>query len=125
MSSLLLRSFRLTSNNISRRLPALSCVRLSHEATHGVPPPFVQRAAPSRSLPAGNELIWDDGVAPETCIDFDVPNFSTGRAIRWWLGGFSLFAILALIIKGYNPQGMKKTADRVLPYDNAKKALGN
>ncbi|KAK8802083.1 hypothetical protein WA158_006478 [Blastocystis sp. Blastoise] len=125
-SQLLMRSLRLTTSKLSVNVPAMAFARFSHDVAHAtITPPFIQRAAPTRSLPSGNELIWDDGVAPETCIDFDVPQVSTGRALRWWLGGLSMFALLAFAIKLYNPKGMKRTAERVLPYENAKKALGN
>jgi hypothetical protein len=38
-----------------------------------------------------DELIWNDGVAPETAIDFDAPHVSSGAGLAWWLGGFLFF----------------------------------
>lgn len=38
-----------------------------------------------------NELVWNDGVAPETALDFDAPNVSAARGLVWWLGGFVFF----------------------------------
>ena len=38
-----------------------------------------------------DELIWNDGVAPETAIDFDAPHLSAGYGLLWWLGGFGFF----------------------------------
>jgi hypothetical protein len=57
-------------------------------ATPPPPPP-----APARlQLHEQNELVWNDGVAPETAIDFDVPHWSAVKGAMLWLGGFGFFA---------------------------------
>ena len=38
-----------------------------------------------------DELVWNDGVAPETAIDFDAPHISAGTGLVWRLGGFGFF----------------------------------
>lgn len=38
-----------------------------------------------------DELIWNDGVAPETALDFDAPHVSKTAGLLWWLGGFAFF----------------------------------
>jgi hypothetical protein len=35
-----------------------------------------------------NELVWNDGVAPETALDFDVPHYSKSTGLFMWLGAF-------------------------------------
>ena len=46
------------------------------------------------------ELIWDDGVAPETCIDFDAAHISTkevfGTVFAAFAAIFGLYAIIAI-----------------------------
>ena len=35
--------------------------------------------------------MWNDGVAPETALDFDVPHVSAATGLAWWLAGFGFF----------------------------------
>ena len=42
--------------------------------------------APSGPLHEEHELIWDDGVAAETCLDFDAPHIGKWEGLMWWLG---------------------------------------
>eukprot|EP00624_Nannochloropsis_granulata_P006285 evm.model.NODE_4642_length_71726_cov_21.816496.19 len=45
-----------------------------------------------------HELIWDDRVAAEMCLDFDASFVPKGEALRWWLGGFGFFfSLLGLV----------------------------
>ena len=35
--------------------------------------------------------MWNDGVAPETALDFDAPHVSKSKGLAMWLGGFAFF----------------------------------
>lgn len=87
-------------------------------------PPFVRRAVAYDTLPESDELVWDDGVAPETCLDFDAEHVSTGTAFAWLLGGFAFFGLLYGYQTLKDPENMRPTATRVLPYGNCRLALG-
>ncbi|TFJ82965.1 hypothetical protein NSK_005738 [Nannochloropsis salina CCMP1776] len=53
---------------------------------------------PEGPLYEEHELIWDDRVAAEMCIDFDASFVPTREAFRWWLGGFGFFfGLLGLV----------------------------
>lgn len=52
-------------------------------------------------------MIWEDGVAPETAIDFDVKNMSTKTALMWLLSGMSFFWVLYEGVKHYDPHHLK------------------
>jgi hypothetical protein len=43
-----------------------------------------------------DELIWNDGVAPEAALDFDAPHISKAEGLAWWLGGFGFFYAIYL-----------------------------
>lgn len=43
------------------------------------------------------DCLWDDGVAPELALDFDLPNVSSREAL-WTSGG--VFAFFALFYQG-------------------------
>ncbi|KAH8091538.1 hypothetical protein JL720_5848 [Aureococcus anophagefferens] len=60
----------------------------------------------------GQELVWDDGVAAETCIDFDATHASPGVGLQWWFGGFGFFCTLATLISFYSPKGCNKVVRR-------------
>ena len=89
--------------------------RHSHDHAGSPQPPYVQRHAPNKSLSEHAELIWEDGVAPETAIDFDVMNMKTGRAFLWALSGFSLFFFLYEGVKHYDPQHLRRYTLRENP----------
>ena len=59
------------------------------------------------------ELIWEDGVAPETAIDFDVQQMSTKTALLWFLSGFTFFWGLYEGVKHYNPHHLKRYVETV------------
>ena len=54
-------------------------------------PPFVRSPPPEGPLHEEHELIWDDGVAPEVCLDFDAPYIAKSLGLKMWLGGFAFF----------------------------------
>ena len=57
-------------------------------------PPFGRLRPPSTMLPEEVELVWNDSVAPETCIDFDAPHVSNSQAVASFLGGLGFFAFV-------------------------------
>ncbi|KAK8820303.1 hypothetical protein WA577_006368 [Blastocystis sp. JDR] len=115
------RAFTQASRNASRVVRSGSVKSVVKRHSHGhagtPPPPFVQRKLPSKSLSEHAELIWEDGVAPETAIDFDVQTISTGRAFLWALSGFSFFFFLYQGVKMYDPSHLKRTVPRENPKD--------
>ncbi len=104
------------------RSPSIKTVvkRHSHDHAGTPPPPYVQRTAPTKSvyslftvesylqLSEHAELIWEDGVAPETAIDFDVQQISTKTALLWFLSGMTFFWGLYEGVKLYNPRHLKR-----------------
>jgi hypothetical protein len=66
-----------------------------------------------------SDALWNDGVAPELALDFDLPNTSTAEAMWTWVGGFSCFFILFLGIKAVttdddNP-ALPHSTERLVP----------
>lgn len=55
--------------------------------------PIFQRNKPiDFPLVEDHELVWNDGVAAETCLDFDAPHLSRWEGLAWWAGGLAFFA---------------------------------
>jgi hypothetical protein len=55
------------------------------------------RASPVAQLHEENELIWNDGVAPEACLDFDAPHYTSAGGLFMWAGAFfSLYLVYKL-----------------------------
>ena len=40
------------------------------------------------------DALWDDGVAPELALDFDLSNTSSKEALMTWGGAFGVFFLL-------------------------------
>lgn len=61
--------------------------------------------------------MWDDSVAPETCIDFDAPHVSTPEVLQMFFGAFAGFAGLFTLVWLSDPEGSNPVAPRttVLP----------
>lgn len=78
------------------------------------PPPFARVAAPSQPLHEDAELVWNDGVAPETLIDFDAPHVPKYRALKHL--GVALGGLLTLmgVVTVYNPDSWRQ-AVRCVP----------
>lgn len=71
-----------------------------------------------------SELLWDDGVAPELCIDFDAQWINRQTGLLMWLGGFAFFGALATCVSITDPAGKKRTTTRELPFNNLAVELG-
>jgi hypothetical protein len=89
-----------------------------------IPAPFARTAAPTRQLNEDHELIWDDGVAAESCIDFDAPHLSKNEGAQWWFAGMGFFATLGVFLTVWDAPGRKRTITRTLPFNNLALELG-
>ena len=91
-----LRRLLVNVANVKTSLPVLqTSTRAMGGGAAPTPAPFARMAKPTRPLTEEHELIWDDGVAPETCIDFDVPNYTRNEGRNWFFSGLGFFAVLA------------------------------
>ena len=92
-----------------------------HGGDHHGPmmPPFARSGPPSGRLPTEVELVWDDSVAPETCIDFDAPHVSVTEALSGIALIATFFATVFYSIKASDPAARNPVATRsaVLPPD--------
>lgn len=70
--------------------------------------------------------MWDDGVAPETCIDFDAPQVNNYEMLKSWAGLLAFFAALSGYIIYTDPVGSNPVALRstVIPYGGLRRELG-
>jgi hypothetical protein len=77
-------------------------------------------------LPEEVELVWDDNVAPETCLDFDAPHVSTQEVLTTFVAAFGFFFGLYTLISLTDPVGSNPVAPRssVIPFDGLKRELG-
>ena len=75
-----------------------------------VQPPFARTQTPTTRLHEEHELIWDDGVAAETCLDFDAAHVDNG--LLQFMGGFGFFAALATFIAIYSPKRLNQVTPR-------------
>ncbi|GKZ00860.1 hypothetical protein MPSEU_001037700 [Mayamaea pseudoterrestris] len=102
-SSLTLRSFHassLTKGNMTPPLPAF------------------KRSPPKQSSLIENyDALWDDGVAPELALDFDMPSVSSGEALQTFMLAFGAFAglygVLCLISSGDDNPALSHASDCV------------
>ena len=71
-------------------------------------------------------MVWDDTVAPETCIDFDYPQADSSEVLQGWLWLGAFFAVLSGYVYWTDPVNSNPVALRstVLPYDGLKYELG-
>lgn len=61
-----------------------------------------------------DELVWNDGVAPEACLDFDAPHISKWTALAWWVGAFVFLYANYKLITLFDVQNWKKTVRAAL-----------
>ena len=99
-----------------------------HDDHHHGPmmPPFARLEPPKGKLTEEIELVWDDTVAPETCIDFDAPHVDTNEMFGMMLAGFGFFGTLYLLVSLSDPEGSNPVAPRatVIPHNLMRGALG-
>ena len=89
-------------------------------------PPFARLEPPKGKLIEEVELVWDDTVAPETCIDFDAPHVESNEMFGMMLAGFGFFGTLYLLVSLSDPEGSNPVAPRatVIPHNLMRGALG-
>lgn len=63
-------------------------------------------------LDENHELIWDDGVAPETTIDFDAPHISMSEGLTWCGGGLAFFAAVFGLVSFSDPESKREAVPR-------------
>ena len=74
--------------------------------------PFARLRPPTGRIPEEIELVWDDSVAPETCIDIDAPHVSTQEVIGAVLAAFTFFFGLYTVVSLSDPVGSNPVATR-------------
>ncbi|KAL0582665.1 hypothetical protein ABG067_007349 [Albugo candida] len=76
------------------------------------PPPFARLPPPKNRLHEDIELVWNDGVAPETFIDFEASHIGKYQALAHWLLAFSGLASIMGIVALYDPESMRQAEFR-------------
>jgi len=77
-------------------------------------PPIARIAEASQPLHEDAELVWNDGVAPETLIDFDAPHVPKYRALKHLGVALGGLATLMGVVTLYNPDS-RRQAVRLCP----------
>uniref|UniRef100_A0AAV1TU23 Uncharacterized protein n=1 Tax=Peronospora matthiolae TaxID=2874970 RepID=A0AAV1TU23_9STRA len=108
------------SVNVRREVLA---VRGGH-AHRPPPPPFARLKAPAQPLHEEAELVWNDGVSPETLIDFDAPHIPKYQALRHWLCGLGFFVTLMGVVTLYDPDSWRQAVKRETCLPDLKWELG-
>ena len=77
-------------------------------------------------MPEEVELVWDDSVAPETCIDFDAAHISTNEVFGTFAFAFAAIFGLYTIISVVDPASLSPVAPRsaVIPPNTVNLFLG-
>ena len=80
----------------------------------------------SKQIPEEIELVWDDGVAPETCVDFDAPQVPLSTALLSLFAAASVLLGIAGLVYISDPEGSNPVAPRsaVIPYGGLQRELG-
>ena len=65
-----------------------------------------------QQIPEEVELVWDDTVAPETCIDFDAPHVSTKDVLLSFFAAFGFFGAVLTLVTLSDPVGSNPVARR-------------
>ena len=70
--------------------------------------------------------MWDDTVAPETCIDFDAPHVSSREVLTMFFGAFAFFGTLYSLIALGDPVASNPVALRstVIPAATMQQVVG-
>jgi len=79
------------------------------------PPPFARLPEATQPLHEHAELVWNDGVAPETLIDFDAPHIPKYTALKHL--GFALGALATLmgVVTVYDPNSLRQAVRTLSP----------
>mmetsp|Transcript_10898 Transcript_10898/g.26186 ORF Transcript_10898/g.26186 Transcript_10898/m.26186 type:complete len:84 (+) Transcript_10898:87-338(+) len=69
-------------------------------------------------MPENADAVWDDGVAPELALDFDMPNISSRQALMSLVGALgSLLATVYVLKLTVDPDGMPVVMPHVFCVD--------
>ena len=71
------------------------------------------KTAPTEKLVENIDAVWDDGVAPEMCLDFDCQHVDSTEGLLWWLGGLTFFATMFQVVKATRPEDKKPCVNRI------------
>ena len=108
---------------------AFYCTPPPHKVRPSPPPALLPHPRlqphPPPQLHEEDELIWNDGVAPETAIDFDFPYWSAPFGFAMWLGGFGFFGAVYLGASWTDHPSKKPSVARDLPESTKTTALGS
>lgn len=63
-------------------------------------------------MPEENELVWDDSVAPETCVDFDAPHVPTSEVFMMIAGAFAALFGIYSFVEYYDARATNPVATR-------------
>ncbi|GAX18393.1 hypothetical protein FisN_15Lh312 [Fistulifera solaris] len=83
--------------------------------------PFARVTPQSESMTENLDAVWNDGVAPELALDFDMPNTSSKEALFTWMGTLTGFFVLyqgiSLVTNGAkdNNPALSHATDVVVP----------
>eukprot|EP00522_Entomoneis_paludosa_P013663 CAMPEP_0172440836 /NCGR_PEP_ID=MMETSP1065-20121228/1461_1 /TAXON_ID=265537 /ORGANISM="Amphiprora paludosa, Strain CCMP125" /LENGTH=131 /DNA_ID=CAMNT_0013189905 /DNA_START=67 /DNA_END=462 /DNA_ORIENTATION=+ len=106
---------------VARRGAALS--KRSYHASAlqmgGMPPPlppFARSPIRTELIPENSDTVWDDGVAPELALDFDMPNVSTRTALMWWGSAITTVFMISKVLQWTVDQD--EFMPVVLPYED-------
>jgi hypothetical protein len=63
------------------------------------------------------DCLWDDGVAPELALDFDLPNTSSAEALLTLGSVFGFFALFYQFVKATSKENpaLNHSTDNVIP----------
>eukprot|EP00543_Licmophora_paradoxa_P002011 CAMPEP_0202458088 /NCGR_PEP_ID=MMETSP1360-20130828/20948_1 /ASSEMBLY_ACC=CAM_ASM_000848 /TAXON_ID=515479 /ORGANISM="Licmophora paradoxa, Strain CCMP2313" /LENGTH=131 /DNA_ID=CAMNT_0049078439 /DNA_START=33 /DNA_END=428 /DNA_ORIENTATION=- len=75
-------------------------------------PPFTRIPAPTQQLSEQNDVIFDDGVAPELALDFDCQHISSSEGLLSWAAGLSCFVVLYFAVDSYDPTSYNPAVNR-------------
>ena len=78
-----------------------------------VQPPFARTQTPTTRLHEEHELIWDDGVAAETCIDFDCAHLPAWWTLPTFFGGMGFYACFLGVMALSDPVGQNPVKPKV------------
>lgn len=96
---------------VSRRISS-SVIRTGGAGGGPMMPPFARLKPPTSTLPEEVELVWNDSVAPETCIDFDAPHVSINEVYWSMLAVASAFGALYTYVVLSDPEASNPVALR-------------
>ena len=102
-------------------MPALrrgSAVARRHGGGGPVPPPFARTQTATKRLFEEHELIWDDGVAAETCLDFDCAHLPAWWTAPVWAGGLGFIACFIGAVALSDPAAANPVVPKTFPFNN-------